>query len=310
MAVCTPDSCALVYALAVEQAGNRVLATYLTSIDAVSVASIRATRREIGDMLVVKSDGSVSIFMHGLQEVPLQLRLAQPRNLDSASRPADVLIRSVISTKWTCVSSVTLTCNGGESYRGCFDMLPRDPLVYQALRVLALVLPKEEAFDVHRKFLQTWSPHHFWASSSLEFHTLSFALSYVLELKLVYPYKNEKPPSSPWSEFCHLSAYSRQFVDDPALARLTLPILPRNRRYFLSSFKPNPLLAPVLYALHMLAEDLRLVVHRYDELMLLVSLVCHIAHIVRPEWVDYWKRLCPDIVPTWPSPATARESDP
>lgn len=304
LALCVPGAQTAVYALTVEEASGCVRATYLTTIDAVSVVSVRATRAEIRDLLAVKSDASVSVFTHGLCELPIQLRLARP---ESKGGTAEVPIRDVVEAKWECVSSVTLVCSGGERYRARFHLIPQDPLVSQALRVLSLVLPKQEAFDIHRRFLETWAPHYFWTSSNLEFHALSFALSLVLDLKLVYPCKDDAPLSTPWAKFCHLAANCRSFVDDPALQRLTLPARPTSRRYFLRALKPNPLLVPVLYGLHMLAEDLRLVVHRYDSLVLLVPLICHIAHIVRPEWVDYWKRLCPNVMPAWPSPSTACE---
>ncbi|KAI6022871.1 hypothetical protein BKA83DRAFT_463602 [Pisolithus microcarpus] len=308
LAICIPGTQALVYALPVDQAGRCPHANYLTNIDATSVVPIRSTRAEIWDLLVVKPGGTVSIFTHGLYDLPIQLRLSASRSVQTqdADESSNLEIKNVVAAKWECISSVTLICSGGENYRGRFDMIPQDSLVSQALRVLALVLPKQEAFDLHRKFLEAWTPHYFWTSSNGEFHALSLAISFVLELKPVYPFKDGKPPSSPWDKFCHLTANSRSFADDPALQRLKLPVSPTSRQYFFFTLKPNPLLAPVLYALHMLAEDLRLTVHRYDSLLLLVPLVCQIAHITRPEWVDYWKRLCPNIMPAWPSPSTIR----
>ncbi|KAI6161564.1 hypothetical protein EDD17DRAFT_1697683 [Pisolithus thermaeus] len=308
LAICIPGTQALIYALPVDEAGQCPHANYLTTIDATSVVPIRSTRAEIWDVLVIKPEGTVSILTHGLYDLPIQLRLPVSRNVqtqdaDDSSNPE---VKNIVAAKWECVSSVTLTCSGGENYRGRFDVLPQDSLVSQALRVLALVLPKQEAFDVHRKFLEAWTLHYFWTSSNAEFHALSLAIAFVLELKPVYPFKDGKPPSSPWDKFCHLTANSRSFADDPALQRLKLPVPPTSRQYFFFTLKPNPLLAPVLYALHMLAEDLRLTVQRYDSLLLLVPLVCQIAHITRPEWVDYWKRLCPNIMPAWPSPSTIR----
>ncbi|KAF9219333.1 hypothetical protein BS17DRAFT_740882 [Gyrodon lividus] len=307
LAVCTPGSPATVFLLTVEDASKTVLCTYLTTIDAVSVVPVGATRKEIWDLLAVKADGTVSIFTHGLRELPIHLRLAQAWNANETGTPSTVPITDVTSVKWGCVSSVALLCAGGEEYRGKFDMIPRDRLVNQALQALSLIVPIKEAFDLHRCFLEAWSQHYFWTSSNLEFHALTFALCTILELKLVYPFKNEEDtPSTAWEQFCALSANSRQFLDDPALQRLSLPVSPATRQYSLFAPKPNPLLAPVLYVLHMLAEDLRLVVHRHDSLIVLVPLVCHIAHIIRPEWADYWKRLCPDVMPAWPSPSSMR----
>ncbi|KAF9238387.1 hypothetical protein BU15DRAFT_88428 [Melanogaster broomeanus] len=292
LAVCVPDSSTTVFLLTVEEASNTVLCSYLKTINAVSVAPVGGTRKEIWDLLTVKADGTVSIFTHGLRELPIRLKLAQPWDANETGTSSTVPITGVTSVKWCCVSSVTLLCTGGEEYRGKFDMLPRDRLVNQALQALSLIIPIKEAFDLHRCFLEAWSQHYFWTSSNLEFHALTFALCTVLDLKFVYPFKNgEGTPSTTWEQFCALSANSRQFLDDPALQRLSLPVSPTTGQYFLFTPKPNPLLAPVLY-------DLRLVVH--------LPMVCHIAHIIRPEWADYWKRLCPNVMPAWPSPSTTR----
>lgn len=279
---------------------------YLTTIDAVSVVPVGATRKEIWDLLAVKSDGSLTIFTHGLQELPIVLTIAQAGNAGSAEKDALVPITGITSIKSACVSSVTLLCSGGQAYRGKFDMLPRDRLVNQALQVLSLIVPTKDAFNMHLEFLRAWSLRNFGTSTNLECHALTCALTKILDLGLSYPASRHASRSTDWEQFFTTSTNVRNFQDDPALQHLSLPAHLRSQEFTLVAIKANPLLAPVLYALHMLAEDLRLVVHRHDSLMLLVPLVCQIAHIIRPEWADYWKRLCPNIMPAWPSPSTTR----
>lgn len=295
-----------VFLLTVQEANKTVACSYLTTIDAVSVVPVGATRKEIWDLLAVKSDGSMTIFTHGLQQLPIVLGSPQPGNAGSAERNVPIPITGITSIKSACVSSVTLLCAGGETYRGKFDMLPRDRLVNQALQVLSLIIPTKDAFTMHLEFLRTWSLRNFSTSSNLEFYALAYALTKILDLGLSYPSGRDASVSTDWEQFFSLSTNVRNFQDDPALQHLSLPPRLRSRHFTLVAVKPNTLLAPVLYALHMLAEDLRLVVHRHDSLVLLVPLVCHIAHIIRPEWADYWKRLCPNIMPTWPSPSTTR----
>jgi len=197
----------------------------------------------------------------------------------------------------------------GKVYFARMDMSPSDPLVTQAMQIIALVLPEDQTFDLHQKFLELWSQRYFRTSPGLEFQEFTLALFSLLDLKLVYPFKHEESitSSSVWERFSALTTSNRSFDDDPALKRLQLPTPPTTQHYFLFTLNVNPLLAPVLYALHMLAEDLRLDVLRYESLMLLIPLICQIAHIVRPEWADYWKRLCPNIMPGWPAPATTRQ---
>ena len=67
------------------------------------------------------------------------------------------------------------------------------------------------------------------------------------------------------------------------------------------------MLGPILYALHTMGEDMRLSPHRYEDLLRFASLICRIAIIIRPEWADYWKRLCPEAMAGWPSPAATGE---
>ncbi|KAJ7050909.1 hypothetical protein C8F01DRAFT_1343574 [Mycena amicta] len=64
------------------------------------------------------------------------------------------------------------------------------------------------------------------------------------------------------------------------------------------------LLAPILYAMHSMAEDLRLRIDHYKDLCRLAPVICRIALVVRPEWADYWKHLCPDAMTGWPHPST------
>lgn len=295
-----------VFLLTVQEANKTVACDYLATIDAVSVAPVGATRKEIWDLLAVKSDGSVTIFTHGLQELPIVLGIAQAGDTGGAVKNSFVPVTGVTSIKSACVSSITLLCAGGQAYRSKFDMLPRDRLVNQALQALSLVIPTKEIFTMHREFLRTWSLRNFCTSSNLEFHALTYGLTKILDLGFSHSANRHASHSTDWEQFFSLNVNVRNFQDDPALQHLSLPAHLKSQQFTLVALKPNPLLAPVLYTLHMLAEDLRLVVHRHDSLVLLAPLVCQIAHIVRPEWADYWKRLCPNIMPTWPSPSTTR----
>ncbi|KAG9311019.1 anaphase promoting complex subunit 1 [Chiua virens] len=306
LAICMPGTPAAVFVLSVEEANKTIVCAYLTTIDAVSVAPVGATRKEIWDLLAVMSDGSVTIFTHGLQPLPVVLEVAQAGDPGSVEKNALIPITDVASIKSACVSSITLLCAGGETYRGKFDMIPRDRLVNQALQALSLIIPTKEAFVMHVEFLRTRSLRNFSTSSNLEFHALAYALTKILDLGLSCSGGHVGRLSTDWEQFLNLNINVRNLHDDPALQRLSLPGHSRNPSFTLVALKPNPLLAPVLYALHMLAEDLRLVVHRHDSLALLVPFVCQIADIIRPEWTDYWKRLCPNIMPTWPSPSPTR----
>lgn len=309
LAVCLPEAQVIVFSITFDENKKSFLVKNPVTLEAAAIASIRATRADVWDLLAVKKDGSLSLFTHGLHELRIQLRLAQPWNGDSSDSSQVVSLDHVVALKHVCVSSVYMEMSDGKVYFARMDMSPSDPLVTQAMQMIALVLPEDQAFDLHQKFLELWSQRYFRTSPSLEFQELTLALFSLLDLRLVYPFKHEESitSSSVWERFSVLTTSNRSFDDDPALKRLKLPTPPTTQHYFLFTLNVNPLLAPVLYALHMLAEDLRLDVLRYESLMLLIPLICQIAHIVRPEWADYWKRLCPNIMPGWPAPATTRQ---
>jgi anaphase-promoting complex subunit 1 len=100
-------------------------------------------------------------------------------------------------------------------------------------------------------------------------------------------------------------------TQDPALRFLDDPPQPINEietQIPVLADRPHPMLAPVLFAFHMLGEDLRLDVGMYQSLNRLASLIILVGRIIRPEWADYWKRLCPSASSGWPSPSTASMS--
>jgi anaphase-promoting complex subunit 1 len=54
--------------------------------------------------------------------------------------------------------------------------------------------------------------------------------------------------------------------------------------------------------LHSLAEEIKVTIDHHRGLFRLVPVICQIAHVIRPEWADYWKRFCPDAVTDWSLP--------
>ena len=121
--------------------------------------------------------------------------------------------------------------------------------------------------------------------------------------------KNSSTEADSWLTLSTSSSYSR-FREDPVLRGLKLPPaksptpIPRRER------APHKYLSHVLQALHTLCEDLRFDTHHYDSVLRLAPIICHIALVIAPGWADYWKRLCPDAIPCWPSPETTGECNP
>ena len=183
------------------------------------------------------------------------------------------------------------------------NLVPQDILTNQCLQILALTLPSETFFLLHRLFLEKWSSRNLSTSDDVEFECFTDSLYSTFELDT-----EVTALSSDYWSMLGSSASHNRFREDPVLKGLNVPpnpsiILGLKR----SSHKPHDLLAAILYALHTLGENLRLMVHHYKSLVKLVPILCRIALAIRPEWADYWKRLCPDAIEGWPSPQHARK---
>ncbi|KAH7924451.1 hypothetical protein BV22DRAFT_509025 [Leucogyrophana mollusca] len=298
LAICLPDSEALIFTVSVAEPDKPLVVRFLTSLPIESVESIRATRSSVWDLLAVKKDRTLSVFTHGLLELPIRLK----RHHSTARTPVISSTEEVVAIKDPCISSVSVVLRGGETFRVSMCFIPQDNLVSQALQVLSLVLPEDKHYALHRAFLEVWSDLHFRSWKGIEFEAFSTAIRTTFDLQLVSPFENPDPATSGGWHTLSMSPTLGYFDDDPALKGLSLPAPPPSHCTFLFTLQPHPLLAPILYALHMLAEDLRLMAHKHVLLLRLVPLVINIAQIIRPEWADYWKRLCPTALSPWPAP--------
>jgi anaphase-promoting complex subunit 1 len=283
----------------------------LSQLPAISIASIRATREKVWDAIIVKPDGRLTLLTHGLREIPLQLegKVDRPDLMDvDGGTTSNKSGHTVIGVESVAISSVTIVYNDGSKSRTSIDLIPNDLTTSQVLQVLAQTLPAQYCFSLHRAFLEVWSSRHFSMSDGVEFDCFEAALAHVFNLRDLAKPHPARDLSHAWQALSHSSSHER-FRADPALARLELPSRVETPKPSRHPSKPHKLLAPILYALHTMGEDMRLVPHRYEDLLRLVSLICRVALVIRPEWADYWKRLCPDAMAGWPTSATTGECD-
>ncbi|KZT04675.1 uncharacterized protein LAESUDRAFT_657451 [Laetiporus sulphureus 93-53] len=300
----------LVYRLS-KDAGH-IVAKFEGRLEAVSISSVRATRELIQDLLIVKLNGKMSLLTHGLRELPLSISTDVPKGAsekegyrETPCLTARPLINCpIISVSDPIESTVTLTFANRASVRIVLDLMPRDLLTRQCLLMLAMVIPADEFFALHSNFLRRWAAKGQDLSFGVSFACLVSALYEVFELE-TEPAPRQIYPAitpGPWLQI-HKTSSAFRFREDPILRKLRPPpsvqpatTLPRPK------CKPRNLIAPILIALHNVAEDMRLMIHRYRDLLKLVPVVCRVAMHVRPEWADYWKRLCPDAMENWPAP--------
>lgn len=318
-------------------------------MSACAATSLRATRKNVWDLLVVKPLGELCLLTHGLCELPMTVRHASVLNnnemdlssLDNLSRVAEStrahwsveneqhwvldvqfgednhrtrrrnvdqslfsepedhgIIVSVQEAQW---GTTVVTYKDGWKSRITLDIYAQDVLVTECFQLLALIIPAAVSFALHRAFLENWSAQWWSTAENVEFGCFTSALYAVFGLEV----EDMSVSSNPWLQLAKSSSHTR-FREDPALRVLrTPPSLPSLRPVPLVLKLPNPLLCPLLYGLHMLGEQLRLLIHRHSDLLRFAPILCRIALAIRPEWADYWKRLVPDAISAWPSPITS-----
>lgn len=290
---------------------NMLKVNPVCNLSAISIASLRITRSNVWDLLLVKPDHRLAILTHGLCELPCEFRIAPaPAGTDhpqvaiqdtNATFPLDH--GPIVSVQANASNSVIVTFRDGWRESAVLDLVPQDRLTSQCLHILALTLPPDSFFTLHRLFLQEWYSHSFGKSDGIEFDCFALALSSSFGLS-----QESLPAATDVWTMLGRSRSHRRFLDDPVLKRFKIPptnLPPLNR---LRSHVARDLLAPVLYALHTLGEDLRLSVHHYPDLLKLVPVICRIALLIRPEWADYWKRLCPHVIEGWANSEVRGES--
>ena len=273
---------------------------------ACAATSLRATRKNVWDLLVVKPLGELCLLTHGLCELPMTVRHApvldnNKMDLDQSlfSEPEDHgIIVSVQEAQW---GTTVVTYKDGWESRITFDIYAQDVLVTECFQLLALIIPAAVSFALHSVFLENWSAQWWSTAENVEFGCFTKALYAVFGLEV----EDMSVSSNPWLQLAQSSSHTR-FCEDPALRILRTPASLPSPRPASSVLKlPDPLLCPLLYGLHMLGEQLRLLIHRHSDLLRFAPILCRIALAIRPEWADYWKRLVPDAISVWPSLITS-----
>ncbi|KAF5392460.1 hypothetical protein D9757_002247 [Collybiopsis confluens] len=304
--------------------------TPLRKITAVSTAVVKGMRAGIWDLLLVKPGGALSLLTHGMYEIALTPVLPKLESsndgdtmfgvegsgpLSTSTSPHIVSVSSEVSS----VALVAFLMSDGSTTYATSNYLPTNLLTIQALQVLALCLPPDVCFLLHRRFLQNWARENFRAKPGVEWKCFTRALyaTFGLENGSERNRVAISPPSA-WARLRSSPSYSR-FHEDPIMQFLHKPPKAGPSSYHTTPGKAEKLpemekdnerynqLVVSLYTLHTLAEEMRLLVDRYQDLLELAPVICRIAMYIRPEWADYWRRMCPGAMEdlAWPSSATA-----
>lgn len=304
LSICLPGTQTL-QLFSVTLAGNQVLnLTQLQQIPAISATSIRATRLSVWDLLVVRPDHSFTILTHGTQEISLVIdnpSKKDPRGLVARTNLSiSQTRRSPVGVQKGPQSSVVVVYDDSQKLHVQIDLIPRDKLTLECLDLLSLTLPSDMVFRLHHAFLLEWSRYARAFSHDIEFSC--FVRTLYNTLGIGNTDRSGVDANDPWTKMAASSSHHR-FREDVVLRSLKVPTR-RARPEHQPSGKPHPMIAPLLFAFQNLGESLRLVVDRFESLLRLAPVICQLALHVRPEWADYWRRLVPDALPSWPTPSS------
>lgn len=323
LSICLPSRQSLTIFQLAPNGENRIEMTHLRSIPAISTTIVRGLRFTIWDLLVLKPGGEIALLTHGTYEIALSPNIPS----SNSNPPTDKM--DVEVSESSSAQIISILRNASSSHLAAFQMsdgttayasgnyFPRDPLTTQSLHILALCLPSEVCFLLHRQFLQQWASRSFLVSAGVEFECFTAALYSVFGLESGAIDAASLPPapnSSPWTDL-HNSTSHQRFRKDPVMKLLQKPLDPipvvvppaRVLPAMQKGTQSYNQLVVALYTLHTLAEQMRLFVDRYTWLVQLAPVICRMAMYIRPEWADYWRRMCPDVMSSipWPSSSTA-----
>lgn len=278
----------------------------LQDMQATSVAPVRSTRPTVKDLLLVKPDGSLGVLTHGIREISIEPRMGSPQRTPSEME-VDVCSRSTTSLKVTRVeerteSSATFVMDNGEKMYGSLVFSSPDILVHRCFEVLAMALSSDLAFAIRLEFLYLWHEQGLFTIGDTVLVCFRRALFKILHINDPDP----EPTILGWDSLSQSPLFD-DLSEDVSLLGLAHP--PPVRKHAPADFritKPHPLAGAALNALHHLAEDMRINLGQQILVLRITPIICTMALVLRPEWADYWKRLCPDIILTLP-PALRRE---
>ena len=307
LSVCFPNTQLLRTVAVCKQDEGHTKVELLQDMPATSVAPVSSTRPTVKDLLFVKPDGSLGILTHGMRQISIQPCTGNVQHT-SYEIQVDIGSRSTTSLKVARVeerteSSATFVTESGEKMYGSLAFSSPDILVHRCFEVLAMALPSELTFAIRLEFLHLWHEQGLYTIGDTVLVCFRRALFKTLHIKDPGP----EPTALSWDNLSQSHLFE-DLNEDASLQALTFP--PPMRKHTLTELhllKPHPLAGAALNALHHLAEDMRINLEQQIMVLRIVPIICTLALVVRPEWADYWKRLCPDITLTLP-PALRRQS--
>jgi anaphase-promoting complex subunit 1 len=302
------------------EADQVIIADFAKAVyPALAIERVRATRPDAYDLLVLKPDHTLCLYVDGHEHqlllsvdpplVKLGPRVEETSGVVDMSMSMDeghsIFLTKpqlrLLNIKDGVGSFFTAVFEGGQEHRVSIDLLPCNQLADDVLATLQYVLPSEQFAELRRNQLVRWCSRGRPTKLKEEIECIWEPL---LEMILGEgPRISRTQPQQATTVFDSLasSAAHKKFSNDRSLFNLRVPTVKvtsavESLLQGVSSFS-----APTLYALHLLGQSLKVDLTRQAELEYLVPTILRIGNCVAPEWSDYWSRIFPDAEGAWNS---------
>ncbi|WWD02564.1 hypothetical protein V865_000604 [Kwoniella europaea PYCC6329] len=277
-------------------------------IECLSAIPIISTRPYVYDVLLLARNGTLSLMTSGGRHISLQIPRPLREGHEEVARKLASSLRMAVDEKHTRLNSerrmvklldpigprFTIIYEDGESLRVDADLRIDHHLTRQCFEALSYVIPPQQFFFVKREILSFLQqlPSIQRRDDGQIWKIFSSVMRAMLQIE------GESQPTNPFETLVH----DGQISSNPISRRLAQSIT-RNtsatRSLSTTGLMYGETLrledtAPIMLALHLVAQDLRLSSTGRKEIGGVVKLISDLASKMgRRDWKDYWARIMP-----------------
>ncbi|WVQ68082.1 uncharacterized protein L199_006288 [Kwoniella botswanensis] len=277
-------------------------------IECLSAIPIISTRPHVYDVLLLARNSSLSLMTSGGRQISLQIPRQPREGHEEVARKLASSLRMAVDEKHTRLNSerrilklldpigprFTIIYEDGECLRVDADLRIDHHLTRQCFEALSYVIPPQQFFFVKREILS--SLHQLPSIQRRDDGQFWKIFSSVIRAMLQI--EGESQPTNPFETLVH----DGQISSNP-IARRLAQRMTRNtsatRSLLTTGLMYGETLrledtAPIMLALHFVAQDLRLSSTGRKEIGGIVRLISDLASKMgRWDWKDYWARIMP-----------------
>ncbi|WWC90724.1 uncharacterized protein L201_005661 [Kwoniella dendrophila CBS 6074] len=279
--------------------------------ECLSAIPLISTRHKIVDTIILSRTGTLSIMTSGGRQIALQVPSQTREGHEEVARKLASSLRMAVNDNHARAHSerrivkladsvgsrFTVNFEDGESVKINADFRIKHLLIKQCLEALSCVLSAQEFFSLKRELIACIQrlPTIQQNEDGPTWRTFKNTILTVLQIEV------ERCPTTAHE----ILERDNQESSDPTTRRLAHRIRQKHRKLPTLSMPETissetlglETTAPIMLALHLVAQDLRLSSKTLKYVKDVVKLVSYLASKVgKLDWKDYWARLLPDAV--------------